>query len=589
LSILAGIFARTSDASLLQQDVDELKQAISRSPSDDVTVFRDERICLAKVDVGAFGVPAFRTGLDGSASMLAGEPFLSDDDDPSWSREQDLALLHSEIPRGDTHALRRARGFFAAAHYQVNPCTLTLVTDKLGVRMLYYWQDEHYVVFATAIRIIEGLRRVPKEMDLRGVTEIACLGYALGERTPYAGVYALRPAETVRFSGAGTSKSQYWRWEAIEPQPSSEEALLRDVYDRFTAAVKRRLRSDTVTVSYLSGGLDSRCVVAVLRNLNAAVHTFTFAPRGTQDFALAPDIAQGLGTMHEQHAVDSAGHDQWLALLAEAWRDSKTRLRHPPQRPQMVWSGDGGSVGLGHVYLSDQLVGLLRSGRRETAIEIYLRQHYGSVLGRLMNREIYQRLRNVPLKGIEEELDDIRCGEPARQFYLFLMFNDQRRHLVDYLENVDLHRLELHEPFYDSDLLESIMRGPTDLYIGHRFYTKWMRLFPSVVTSVPWQTYQGHEPCPLPLPPGLATPWNGQGRLPQAIQRERKRRLLADAYEMLHDTEFAANFARRPYLLIVTEVYRTGLRDYSYVIETAKVYYRYWIRSAGRYRMPAAS
>src|SRR2546426_839289 len=104
-----------------------------------------------------------------------------------------------------------ARVVFCAVHYHPDASRLTLITDKLGVRPLYYWIGDDHVIFATALRVLEGLADLPKQMDLRAVTEAACFGFPLGDRTPYQGVRALRAAEIVEVSGAGVGRSKIGR------------------------------------------------------------------------------------------------------------------------------------------------------------------------------------------------------------------------------------------------------------------------------------------------------------------------------------------------------------------------------------------
>jgi len=72
------------------------------------------------------------------------------------------------------------------------------MADKLGIRPLYFWADDDVIVFASALRILEELPLVPKQMDLRAVTELVGLGAPLADRTPYSGISLLRAA---RLSG----------------------------------------------------------------------------------------------------------------------------------------------------------------------------------------------------------------------------------------------------------------------------------------------------------------------------------------------------------------------------------------------------
>src|SRR5439155_1266079 len=70
----------------------------------------------------------------------------------------------------------------------------------------------------------------------------------------------------------------------------------------------------------------------------------------------------------------------------------------------------------------------------------------------------------------------------------------------------------------------------------HQFYVKWLDLFPAAVTSVPWQSYPGHVPCPLPIPPGLHYQW--QAARMKAWHGPRKQALLRRAGEMLAAQRF---------------------------------------------------
>jgi len=246
-----------------------------------------------------------------------------------------------------------------------------------------------------------------------------------------------------------------------------------------------------------------------LRELGSSVHTVNFALPGTQDYLFGNEFAAKAGTIHE--AIPKAHGDltpDYSSMMARAWNASRHRKENPAQRPALAWSGEGGSVALGHVHLSAEIVELMRAGKPNEAIEAYLQQEHASVTQRLLNPEIRERLSLSLLEGIREELDSLRCSDPGRSFYLYLMLNDQRRKLSDHFENIDLHRLELQLPFFDSKLLAIIVSLPIDLSLRHMFYVKWLRLFSPLVTEVPWQAYPGHEPCPVPVLQDVAYQWD---------------------------------------------------------------------------------
>ena len=587
MSILAGIFSRVHAHPCPDSICQALRRAISRAPDDEILTFKDDHSYLLKVEVGAYGEAAFHRDEQGAVSMLAGEPLLDARGSDSWqSRTRDLESLHEKWKRGDWSTLARARGVFCAAHYQPRTATLSLIADKLSVRPLYYLITDELVIFATALRIFENLTELPKQMDLRGVTEMVGLGLPLGARTPLAGVALLKAAEVVQVDEGSVTHHQYWRWDQVETSAKAEPELLRDAYERFSQGVGCRIRNDKTTAAFLSGGLDSRCVVAGLLEHGVRVHTFNFALPGTQDQVFGAEFARQAGTIHEEQPMKPGAPD-WTRIMAEAWSASKNRERWPAERSRLVWSGDGGSVGSGYVYVSREIVELMRARRIDDAIESYLVQLKAAIPHRLLQTNVSDALSRTLHSGIREELEDIHCEDPARSFYLFLMLNDQRRHLANHFENIDLNRLEFQLPFLDGDYLASVMTVPLDLCLGHKFYTKWLKLFPPAVTSVPWQTYPDHEPCPLPISEILTYQWDSAH--PTVRSASRKRELLRQGAEVLKAKDFPAPLLKKEFLRLARWAHSAGVRDYAYVIEAAQTYHKYWQLCDGKYVLPSAS
>jgi hypothetical protein len=501
------------------------------------------------------------------------------------TRKEDLELLHQEWDRGDCNLLRRAQGIFCAVHYQPFNHCLSLIADKLGLRPLYYWEGDKYIIFSTALRILESLAEVPKKMDVRAVTEIARLNVCLSNRTPYIGISRLEAAEIVQFAGGKKSRSKYWSWDQITQSNGSEEEQLQEVYNRFSIAIARRLRNDRSTVSLLSGGLDSRCVTAVLRSHNVTVQTLNFAPPGTQDRVFAAEFAQKIGSIHEQIEMEYDNPYEIVSRWIRNSNASTNKETQTPERPLLVWEGAGGSVGLGHVYMHESIVNLMRREKRDAAIDLYLQRLGIHIPRRAMNRNILSSLVEIPKEGIHRELEGIHCADPARDFYLYLMLHEQRSLTSNYYEDIDVRRLEPHRPFFDSDFLASVLAVPVDLCLSHHFYHRLLKYFPAAVTSVPWQTYPSHEACPLPIPQGLVYQWHTG--FDNAQKHSRKREWIQQAHEVLRSHNFPQPIINRNYLRIVTWVYRAGLRDYRYVINNVKIYNKYWVISGGQYELPS--
>ncbi len=581
MTLFAGIFSRRDDEPLTDSVCERLHSVISRDANDTRQTFRDSRCYFVKVDTGAFGEPGFHVDSDNAVSMITGEPLLNYSEASSLEgRLVDLHALHNGWKRGDSSLLEVARGTFSGAHYNPAAERLFICSDKLGVRPIYYFINDRFFIFASALRVLESLDEVELVMDVRALAEMTGPGYPLADRTPYAGVSMLRAAELVKFERNAIEASQYFRWDDIEQDSGSEADQLGDAYRIFTRSVQIRNRSDKTTVAYLSGGLDSRCAVAALRAMKVDVHTFNFALPGTQDYVLGNEFAEKAGTLHTATPKEQGDLTPDYSELL-----SKSELRHKPlpERPKVAWSGEGGSVALGHVHLNSEVVELLRAGRTDEAIETFLKIEGANVTRRLLQPEVDSVVGDALQKGIREEFDRFHSADPARSFYLFLLLNDQRRKLTEHFENLDLHRLEFQLPFFDAEFLALIVSLPIDSCLRHGFYTKWLSCFSPVVTQVPWQTYPGHEPCPVPVEADVAYQWDaGYQKEQQAVLR---RGLLNEAAQILKSPDFPDRLLKKSVLRIASMVYRTGFRDYSYVIQSASKFNKYARMCKGKFSL----
>lgn len=578
MSIIAGIYCRQENQIIPDRICEELKDLISRNSGDDIIVFKNNRTYFAKIDVGAFGETGHYRDSQEGFSIIAGEPLIPN----TQNREKDLIQIHQGLSNSDFEVLTKARGVFCGASFQNE--TLTLMTDKLGIRPVYYWVNENYIIFASALRILEKLSVIPKKMNIQAVTEIAGLGYALSDRTPYENIFLLKSGEVLQVKNEDISRTKYWHWDKIETSAESEKELLEKLYRRFEAAVIQRLRNDTTTIAYLSGGLDSRCIVGALYDIKAQIHTFNFARPNTQDQILGRDFAEKAQVIHTEIPKEPGDHvPDYSAKMAAAWSSSEFRKSHPAERPNLIWSGEGGSVALGHVHLARKIAELMRAGEKDEAITEFIQREHIYVSPKLFNRNVFAELSKVIHRSIKEELEAIHTTDPARQFYLFLMLNDQRRKLANHFENIDLHRLEFQLPFFDSEVLETIVSIPVEMCLEHKFYVKWLYLFPNIVTSVSWQAYPGHEPCPLPIPEGLSYQWDDKYQINE--QKSLKRKLINQGKEILNAKDFPADILSKNNIRLAVWLHQTGWRDYSYIIENAGVYYKYWRICKGEYNL----
>ena len=574
MTLVAGIFNRKGQP-LADSVCRELAQTISRHPDDAIETIRKPNAFFAKLDIGAFGSQGVIQSED-AVSLLTGEPLLESSSD----RSADLKLMHEDLVQGRRGLLRETNGTFTLVHYRREPSSISLITDKCGIRPLYVWIDDDLVVFASALRILEACPLVPKQMDLRGVTEIVALGSTLNGRTPYVGVCRLTPGQIVTISREKVIAETYWRWDDIPTSPEPEAVRLEAVHHAFQTAIEDRLGGDRSTSAFLSGGLDSRLVVAALRERRTKVHSVNFALSGTQDQFLGDEFARHAGSIHRsipREAGDSV--PDYSSLMAQVLRKTDVDC----ERPRVTWSGEGGSVMLGLVHVTPEMIDGMRQGRLEAVVDEFVQTEATQVPAKLFRPRVLDNAMEIVRQGVREELMRFRADDPGRNLCLFLLGNDQSQKLNTHFENIDLHHLEFQLPFFDGALLKTIIETKLDWLLQHKFYAKLLSRFSAVVTRVPWQTYPGHEPCPLPIPAELTYQWNEDY---QAREHASKRkRMVGRASHLLRNVDFPNRILDKRKLRLAAWLHSTGWRDYQYAIEAAETYSRYSAICQGKFSL----
>jgi asparagine synthase (glutamine-hydrolysing) len=578
MSIWAVAYSRTADADLFRGVVGEMRSHLSRHPGDRPNTLEGPGAIAVWVDVGAMeGSPA-RQHADGSFSLIAGNPLHPAA--PSLAREAQVRWLAEQWACSDYDAVRNSNGTFCAAHFHATRRELRLYTDRLGVRPIYLATTPQVVIATTALRILEALPTLERVLDVRGLLEQGAYGHSLADRTAFANIRMLYGGEECRISGSEVIRRRYWR---LRPSSGFEGPRAegdRMVAAAFSTAVGDRVDGARQGIAFLSGGLDSRVIVAELRHRGVDLCTFGFGSPRSKDQFLGRAFAHTVGTTHLEAPLP-AENPNWSQLLVDAMVSHPDTERLTSLQRRLAWSGDGGSVGLGHQYLTERTIGLIERGDVSGAVR-QINTDLGAALPRrILKHRILREFVNVLDEGVANELGAIDCAEPSRAAYVFLMENDQRRHLSRHFEEIDLHRLELLLPFFDPRVIEAVAALPMRTSILHRLYNRILAYLPSTITSVPWQAYPGHEPCPVPLAAGLLDQWS---KTQQDVRRMAARsRILQTGSLLTFSSRLPTLLVRRTALAAVTALHALGIADYGYAVESAALYARIAARaSTGR-------
>ena len=200
--------------------------------------------------------------------------------------------------------LNRLNGQFAICMYDTKEKKLILARDRLGIKPLYYFFEKGKFVFASEIKAILEIPGFKKKINENALQSYFTHRYFPGEETIFHGIKRLLPGHYLEFEKKIKIK-QYWDLNFNENRNSLENNA-RFVKNLLEKSIQKRLMSDVPLGAYLSGGLDSSAIVAMMSKHSEDVKTFNVSFSGTEfdESKYARFVAEQFNTDHKQIDVD---------------------------------------------------------------------------------------------------------------------------------------------------------------------------------------------------------------------------------------------------------------------------------------------
>jgi asparagine synthase (glutamine-hydrolysing) len=264
-------------------------------------------------------------------------------------------VLHIFERRGEA-APEELRGMFAYAVWDRRTRTLTLARDRFGVKPLYYaLLEDGTLVFGSEMKAILASGMVKAALREDALPDYLANHAPTGEGTLLAGIKRLLPGHTLVWRNGEVRTRRYWdlqfEAEAEETRPDAE--LIEEYHDRLKEAVRLRLMADVPLGAFLSGGIDSATITALMSQLvDEPIKTFSvgFAEREANELAYARTVAKAFKTDH--HEVLVTPEQFFGALPTLVWHEDEP-IAHPSsvalnfvsrlaaERVKVVLTGEG--------------------------------------------------------------------------------------------------------------------------------------------------------------------------------------------------------------------------------------------------------
>jgi asparagine synthase (glutamine-hydrolysing) len=212
-------------------------------------------------------------------------------------------IVHAWEEWGEA-CVARLRGMFAFALWDERQKTLFLVRDRLGIKPLHYAAlPDGQLLFASELKGLLAHPDLPRRIDPCAVEDYLAYGYVPDPKTIYRDVLKLRPGHWLawRVGQAAPRQERYWQLRFTARERLTVQRAAEELLERLEEAVALRLVADVPLGAFLSGGVDSSAVVAMMsRRAAAPVNTCSigFKERDHDESAFARQVAEACGTRH---------------------------------------------------------------------------------------------------------------------------------------------------------------------------------------------------------------------------------------------------------------------------------------------------
>ena len=245
-------------------------------------------------------------------------------------------IVHAYEQWGDA-CVERFRGMFAFAVWDSRRRRLLLARDRMGIKPLYWAVVEGRLVFGSEIKAILESGLVRADANDRAIPELLATRYLSGAETLFRGIYRLQPGHVLTFERGVVVTRQWWDIPVGRSNPAVSRLSDAEAVDEFRArledAVRARLMSEVPLGMFLSGGLDSSAIAALMaRMIDRPIETFSvaFRQRAYSELDYARQVVTAIHAVPHEIVIDDA--DFFGALPRLVWHEDEP-IAHPSSVP----------------------------------------------------------------------------------------------------------------------------------------------------------------------------------------------------------------------------------------------------------------
>lgn len=368
--------------------------------------------------------------------------------------------------------LKKIDGVFCGSIYDKNTDKIYLITDRHGLKLLYYYFLNGDFIWCSEVKGINSAKFVNNDKDDNSIKCFLEIGHLLGDNTLFKNIKLTEPASVYEFdvNHRILKHDYYWTWSEVKASNDTTDDAIEKINFFFTKAIQKRVNYDEKIGVSLSGGLDSRFIVSTMYKLfpDQKFISYTFGNKGCMDEKIAKKVAK---KVNWPHILFDFNNINWFEIRKNQIiiTDGMLDMQHMHGSEFSKEIGKLININL-HGYLGDVVLGgsYMKSNSlcNKYPSEDIARMYYGS----------FYKFSNYYSSYCKTEHIDP-----------FLFINRARRMInmgLTGTQSVINHRI----PFFDNDLLEFVYSLSDELRYSNSLYTKLLlRFHKEFFGIIPWQ------------------------------------------------------------------------------------------------------
>ena len=405
------------------------------------------------------------------------------------------ALLLRRYLESGIECLRTLSGSFNVAWWDGEARRLIVANDKLGHRLLFYGLRDGTLVFASLLARVMAPGVLSTEIDVEAFADLLHYEHILGERTLFTNVRILPTASVLTFEEGRSNVQPYWRLDQIEPHGRYDKRRLDELEHLFKVAVRRALRPDLKGAIGLTGGLDSRCILAAAAHQRLTCVAHTGGQPDSTDVVLARAVAARAHVPHIFEPVTAERANEWLTPMVHYQGAIIATLHcHPCQTFDWPLPFDAIVQGIGIPYMRGHWI---------TANDLQLTDR-ASAQAFLNNKIMTGTPRRLDLAQLwRPEFRSAACGAPGEHLAMLLAETTISDSIPAALEVINLRERcrkflnkailivracrEAYFPYLDHELIEALAAVPFSERVTHRIQVDMIRRMYPALLDIPYE------------------------------------------------------------------------------------------------------